>query len=185
VKRALVVVFVACASSAPPPPPPVAPKVEAKTPPAEVVHGITITPKAGGYELGDGKFTIQFPDKPRILLDTRDGRRVTAEAGTAVNHYSFTLFEAPELKGNAGELPFLIQGIFAGLEASNVKQAPWRDGIAFEGTVGDGTQTWPTMGWTVGDPKAKRIYLFMIELPNGGTLTKQDGQAIANTLKLL
>ena len=166
-----------------------APVVEAKpvTPEAKPAapKDVVLTEKGTSFEAGDGRFTILLPDKPKIDVDTSDGRTTTLEGGKGLNIYTFSVIESTGIEGKPHELPTFIGGIFQGLEATAGPQRPWRgDGIRFEGTAKDGEDTYEVIGWTIAQPSTKRIYVLLYQLSEPG-LTKADAEVVANTLKLL
>ena len=194
--RALVIMLalVACKDDKPPPLPPaptatLTPTPTPKpTPEAETLepgeHGITVTPKGKTFELTDGKFTLVFPDEPKLEVDPADGT-ITAEGGQGTNVYTLSIIHGDEIEGKEAELPLVIGGIFEGLEGKLGKQTPHPNGLKFEGSAKDAGDSWQVIGWTLAQPKTKRIYVLMFQLPNDRTFTKQEAEAIASTLKLL
>jgi len=183
----LALALVACKKTDDKPP---APVVEAKpvTPVPEakpVAKDVVVTPQGDKFEAGDGQFTVLLPDKPKVDVDTSDGRTTTLEGGKGLNIYTFSVIESEGIEGVARELPTFISGIFQGLEATAGPQKPWRgDGIRFEGVAKDGEDTYDIIGWTIAQPRTKRIYVLLYQLSEPG-LTKADAEAVANTLKLL
>ena len=144
--RALVIAFalVACKSDKPPPPPAVtpAPSEPAPKPDKPAGHGITVTPNGDHFELADGKFSVVFPDEPKIEVDPQDGS-ITAEGGKGINVYTLSIIHGDEIKGAQDELPHVIGGIFQGLSGKlGTQKAYPPHGLVFDGTATDDGETW-------------------------------------------
>ena len=148
-------------------------------------HGITVTPKGGDFVLGDGKFTVVFPDEPKLEVDPADGT-VTAEGGSGVNVYTLSIISGDEIEGKQDELSLVVGGIFEGLEGKLAKQTPYPPhGLKFEGSAKDDADGWQVVGWTLAQPATKRIYVLMFQLPNDRSFTAQDAQKVATSFKLI
>jgi hypothetical protein len=189
--RALVLLLALAAckdnkAPAPVPTPTPTPTPTTPTPSAKPTgHGITVTPKGGDFELGDGKFTVVFPDEPKLEVDPADGT-ITAEGGAGINVYTLSIISGDEIEGQQHELPLVIGGIFEGLEGKEAKQTPYPPhGIRFEGSAKDGDDGWQVVGWTLAQPATKRIYVLMFQLPNDRSFTRQQAEVVATSMKLI
>ena len=187
--RALVLLLALAAcknEKAPAPVPAPTPTTPTPTPAAKPSgHGITVTPKGSDFELGDGKFTVLFPDEPKLEVDPADGT-ITAEGGAGINVYTLSIISGDEIEGQQHELPLVIGGIFEGLEGKQAKQTPYPPhGIKFEGSAKDGDDGWQVVGWTLAQPATKRIYVLMFQLPNDRSFTRAHAEVVATSFKLI
>ena len=184
---AITLALVACKKTEDKPPPVPTTSSSSTKPEAKpaVTKDVVLTEMGTDFEASDGRFSILLPDKPKIDVDTSDGRTTTLEGGKGLNIYTFSVIESEGIEGKASELPTFIGGIFQGLEATPGPQRSWRgDGLRFEGTAKDGADTYEVIGWTIAQPSTKRIYVLLYQLSEPG-LTKTDAEVVANTLKLL